>query len=417
MKFVSINKIRVVLDLEGTRRELGTLAWSSRERQAYFEYAPDFIASPLPISPFQLPVRAGLTPPGRIPREFEGLHGLFNDCLPDGWGRLLLDRRLEKIGVKIGDVTPIDRLSAVGRTGMGALAFIPERPQEKHARNDLDWFVEQVDRVQNEMDTAEIDALQQAQGGSAGARPKIMVGLNRERNSFYIDYGLGMEPGFEHWLVKGRSIHDREDIGVEEYAYALMARAAGLEMAETRLIETARGNRLFATKRFDRPSNGRLHMHTACGLVNASHREPTLDYESLHKITAALTRNSQDVSRMFRNMTFNVFAHNRDDHTKNHAFLMAGDGRWTLSPAYDLTYSQGPVGEHSASIGGEGRNPGKVHLLSVAKGASIAEGDAIEIIEEVRAAVDKWPRFADEAGLGKARADELDRKLNGRPRA
>ena len=200
---------------------------------------------------------------------------------------------------------------------------------------------------------------------------------------------------------------------MEEHAYALMARAAGLMMAETSVIETARGNRLFATKRFDRTASGRLHMHTASGLLNASHREAALDYGALHKLTAVLTRDSRDVARMFRHMVFNVLAHNRDDHAKNHAFLMGADGRWTLAPAYDLTSSDGPAGEHSAAIAGEGRDPGREHLLAVAKGASIPEREALGIIDEVRAAIARWPHFADEAGLGKARTAELEGKLNG----
>lgn len=412
MKFVPIRKMQVLLDLEGTKRELGTLAWSADERQAYFEYAPGFIAAPSPLSPFRLPVRAGLAAAGQVPREFEGLHGLFNDSVPDGWGRLLLDRRLAKIGARSGDISPIDRLSAVGANGMGALVFVPELDQDPRGQDDLDWFVEQVDRVQSEMDTAEIDALQAAQGGSAGARPKIMIGLDSSKQSFRLDYGLGMPQGFEPWLVKGRAIGDRADIGAEEHAYALMARAAGLEMAETTVIKTAKGNRLFATRRFDRRANGRLHMHTASGLLNASHRETALDYIALHKLTAVLTRNSRDVVRMFRHMTFNVLAHNRDDHAKNHAFLMRANGQWTLAPAYDLTYSDGPAGEHSAAIAGEGRHPRREHLLAVAKDASIAERDAREIIDEVRAAIAKWSQFADEAGLAKARTTELDRQLN-----
>lgn len=413
MKFVAIEKMKVALDLEGVPRDVGTLAWSSKERQAYFEYAPEFIADPLPISPARLPARAGLEPPGKIPDEFQGLHGAFNDSLPDGWGRLLLDRRLLKLGVQPEHVTPLDRLSAVGATGMGALVFKPQVPHEKHGPNDLDWFIEQVERVQNEMDTADIDALQEAQGGSAGARPKIMVGLSREKNSFFIDYGLGMKPGFEHWIVKGRTIRDRLDIGIEEHAYALMARAAGLRMADTAIIKTAKGDHLFATKRFDRTPAGRLHMHTASGLLNASHRSATIDYRGLHKATAALTRNSDDVVRMFQHMVFNVFARNRDDHAKNHSYLMGLDGQWTLAPAYDLTFSLGDHGEHSAAINGEGRNPGKQDILAVARGASIAEKQALEIIEVVRNAVDHWPEFADEAGLGKARSEELDLALNG----
>jgi serine/threonine-protein kinase HipA len=419
MRFIPVKEMKVVLDLEGSKRELGTLAWSSDERQAYFQYASDFIAAPLPMSPFRLPARPGWAAPGDVPSEFGRIHGLFNDSVPDGWGRMLLDRRLENIGVRPSDVTPLDRLSAVGTDGMGALAFIPELPHDKQGQNDLDWFVEQVERIHGEMDTADIDALQEAQGGSAGARPKIMVGLNNQKKSFHLDYGGDVPPGFERWMVKGRSIDDRKDIGVEEHAYALMARGAGLAMSDTCVIKTAKGSRLFATKRFDRNSNGRLHMHTASGLANVSHRLPQLDYEALHNITAMLTRNSQDVLRMFRNMTFNVFARNRDDHSKNHAFLMDAGGRWTLSPAYDLTYSDGPGGEHSAAIAGEGRNPGREHLLAVAKSASIVEREALEVIEEVRAAVDRWPRYADEAGLGKLRASELDQKLNGprRPQA
>lgn len=411
MKFVPVRKMQVLLDIEDTRRELGTLAWSADERQAYFEYAPGFVAAPLPVSPFRLPVRAGLAAAGPVPREFEGLHGLFNDSVPDGWGRLLLDRRLANIGAKAGDVSPIDRLSAVGGNGMGALVFVPELPGGERGQDDLDWFVEQVDRVQGEREIADIDALQAAQGGSAGARPKIMIGLDKQ--SFRLDYGLGLPAGFEPWLVKGRAIGDRDDIGVEEHAYALMARDAGLEMAETAVIETARGNRLFATKRFDRTAAGRLHMHTASGLLNASHREAALDYGALHKLTAVLTRDSRDVARMFRQMTFNVLAHNRDDHAKNHAFLMGADGRWTLAPAYDLTLSDGPAGEHSAAIAGEGRHPGQGHLLTVAKEASIPEREALGIIDEVRAAIARWPHHADEAGLGKVRTGEVDGKLNG----
>ncbi|PKR87862.1 type II toxin-antitoxin system HipA family toxin [Pleomorphomonas diazotrophica] len=413
MKFAPIRKMQVLLNLLGVRRELGTLAWSADERQAYFEYAPGFVVAPLPVSPFRLPVRAGLTAARSVPREFEGLHGLFNDSVPDGWGRLLLDRRLANIGAKPGDVSPIDRLSAVGGNGMGALVFVPELPNDRGGQDDLDWFVEQVDRVQGEMEIADIDALQAAQGGSAGARPKIMIGLDGGKQSFRLDYGLGLPEGFESWLVKGRAIGDRDDIAVEEHAYALMARDAGIEMAQTSVIKTARGNRLFATRRFDRTASGRLHMHTAGGLLNASHQEASLDYGALHKLTAVLTRNSRDVARMFRHMTFNVLAHNRDDHAKNHAFLMDGGGKWTLAPAYDLTFSDGPAGEHSAAIAGEGRHPGRDHLIAVAKDASIPEREALGIIDEVRAAIARWPRWADEAGLGKARTAELDGKLNG----
>ncbi|MET2832781.1 type II toxin-antitoxin system HipA family toxin [Mesorhizobium shangrilense] len=412
MKFRPIRKMKVTLDLEGLQRDLGTLAWSAEERRAYFEYAAEFTAAPLLISPFHLGVKAGLLPAQNEP--FNGLHGLFNDSLPDGWGRLLLDRRFQKAGIDYRTLTALDRLSAVGTSGMGALAFIPELPDDKRGRDDLDWFVEQVELVQQEMDTAEIDALQGAQGGSAGARPKIMIGLNPDQNIFVIDYGHQLKPGLERWIVKSRSSDDPIDIGVEEQAYALMARAAGLDMADTRILQTKKGNRLFATKRFDRTPQGRLHMHTASGLLHADHRQASLDYGSLHKLTHMMTRDSAEVLRMFAHMVFNVYARNRDDHSKNHAFLMGSNGQWRLSPAYDLTFSAGPGGQHSALIAGEGSNPGRQHLLAVAKGASISEQEALNVIERIRSAVDRWPRFADEAGLSRARTNEHDLVLNGR---
>lgn len=414
MRFRPVGKLEVVLYSEGAARPLGTLAWSSRERRAYFEYSPAFLASPLPVSPFRMPAATGLVAAPRDP--FEGLHGLFNDSLPDGWGRLLLDRRLRKSGIDHHALTPLDRLAAVGKTGMGALAYIPgfEAGDRHDGEADLDWFVEQVDLVQQEMDIANLDALQGAQGGSAGARPKIMIGYNETEGSFVLDYGQDMPEGFERWMVKARGAADPVGIGAEEEAYALMARAAGVEMSQTRLFETKKGNRLFGTRRFDRTSSGRRHMHTASGLLNASHREASLGYGDLHKLTAVLTRDSSEVARMFRRMTYNVYARNRDDHAKNHAFLMGEDGRWVLSPAYDLTFSSGPGGEHSADVAGEGRNPGEQHLMSVAKAASIPDAQAKDIIAGVRDAVGRWTEFADQSGLPAARAKELDRLLTGR---
>lgn len=411
MKFTPVRKMAVDLDLEGAVRRLGTLAWSTAERRAYFEYAPEFLAAPLLVSPFHLMAEPGVRPAPRDP--FDGLHGLFNDSLPDGWGRLLLDRRLRKAGIDHHMLTPLDRLSAVGQGGMGALAYRPELAEEGRGDGDLDWFVEQVEMIQGNMDTADIDALQGAQGGSAGARPKIMIGFDRGRDSFVIDYGQALAPGEERWIVKSRSAEDPPGIGAEEQAYALMARAAGLRMAETHLFHTRKGNRLFATKRFDRMPGGRLHMHTASGLLNASHREASVNYAMLHKLTFLMTRDSGEVLEMFRRMVFNVYARNRDDHAKNHAFLMGADGLWRLSPAYDLTFSAGPGGEHSADVAGEGRAPGTAHMLKVAEAASISPRIAKTAIDEVRAVIARWRDFADEAGLAAARRSELDRLLNG----
>ncbi len=156
-------------------------------------------------------------------------------------------------------------------------------------------------------------------------------------------------------------------------------------------------------------------MHTASGILNASHRQASLNYGQLHKLTQMMTRDSSEVLRMFRHMVFNVYARNRDDHAKNHAFLMTADGRWRLSPACDLTFSNGPAGEHSADVAGNGRTPGLREIMTVAKAASISERDAKDVVDQVRSAIGLWPKFAKE--VSKPRISELDRILNGRGRA
>ncbi|CAL4869223.1 hypothetical protein MMA231_03514 (plasmid) [Asticcacaulis sp. MM231] len=376
MKYKPVSRLKVTLDIEGASRCLGEMAWSHQERCAFFEFDGGYLNDPYTVSPFYLPAKSGAQPAKREP--FEGLHGIFNDSLPDGWGRLLLDRRLQKHGIDHHALTPIDRLAAVGATGMGALSYQPELPSPKglDPSTDMDWFAEEISRIQEELSITEIETLQGAQGGSAGARPKIMVGLSKDRKHIVIDYGQPLPAGYEPWLVKFRSSNDPQEIGAEEEAYARIARAAGVDMAETRLIETAKGKRLFATRRFDRNENGRLHMHTVSGLVHADHRTPSLDYKDVLKVVHMMTRDHQEVLRMYRRMVFNVLAHNRDDHAKNHALLMNWEGIWKLSPAYDLTLSSGPGGEHCTTIANEGRNPGQKHMLEIARITSITEREA-----------------------------------------
>lgn len=221
MKFMPVRRMRVSLDLEGTRRDLDTLAWSHQERRAYFEYSPNFLDAPTSVSPFHMWAKPELIAAPYEP--FDGLHGFFSDSLPDGWGRLLLDRRLAKRSIDYSLLTPQDRLSAVGQNGMGALVYAPEFSDDnsKHLQPGiLDWFVEHVDLVQREMDVADIETLQVAQGGAAGTRPKIMIGFNEAKNAFVLDYGQEMEPGYERWIVKGRSKDDHPEIGIEEWAYS-----------------------------------------------------------------------------------------------------------------------------------------------------------------------------------------------------
>jgi serine/threonine-protein kinase HipA len=408
-----VSRLEVSLDLGDEIRPVGILAWRVSERRSYFEYAPAFLDTPLPLSPFALNVAAGAAAAPHIP--FEGLHGLFNDSLPDGWGRKLLDRRLQRLGYDHQALGPLDRLAYVGQSGMGALIYRPEGSlAPERGEIDLDWLADQADLVQKEAPEADIDRLQANQGGSGGVRPKIVAGFDPATGLLLPDANAGRDPAYVPHIIKFKADSDPGEIGPEEYAYSLMARAAGVDMPFTRLLRGARGVGYFAAERFDRSPNGRRHIHTLSGLLHADHRIPSVDYGTLLKVTRHLTRDERHVKQMFRRMVFNVLARNRDDHAKNHAFLMDREGNWHPTPAYDITFSNGPGGEHNLTIAGEGRNPGHKHIMAEAKASSVKQSDAEEAYGVVRASVERWPEFAAEAGLSGRRTSELDFILNAR---
>ena len=208
--------------------------------------------------------------------------------------------------------------------------------------------------------------------------------------------------GFEHWMVKFSAKADMRDAGPIEFAYAEMAKAAGIDLPETKLFKVAKSIVHFGLRRFDRgPGNSRFHVHTFGNLIHSNFRVPSADYADLMKVTSALTRNYQDLLRAFRRMVFNIAAHNRDDHAKNFAFIMNEAGEWSLSPAYDLDFATGPGGEHTMTVMGEGRLPGRGHALQLAGKFDINLKDATAIIDQVNAGVAQWQSFADAAGCTK----------------
>lgn len=406
----------VLLDLGGEKIAIGRIAWRSSERRSYFEYSEAALDRNLNLSPFKLALKPGAQAAPHSP--FEGLHGLFNDSLPDGWGRKLLDRRLQRLGYDFLTLAPIDRLSFVGMSGMGALRYRPVGVLEDIADRsiDLDWLAHQAELVQEEAPDADVDKLQAAQGGSGGVRPKIVVGLDPKTGLMVRDDTTGLPRGYEPWIVKFRSEGDPREIGPEEYAYSLMAREAGIDMPETTLLPGSSGASYFGVKRFDRSEAGAVHVHTLSGLLHADHRVPEVDYAHLLKATRILTRDQRHVDRMFGRMVFNVLAHNRDDHSKNHAFQLDASGAWSPTPAYDLTFSRGPGGEHNMAIAGEGRSPTRRHIAEEGQAAGLSPAKTAAIYDRVRHAVDRWPVYAEQAGLSENRMAELDFVLNDRGR-
>ena len=201
--------------------------------------------------------------------------------------------------------------------------------------------------------------------------------------------------------MKFRALGDEHDIGAIEYAYALMARHAGIDISKTRQLEGQSGNRYFATRRFDVQGGGRIHVHSASGMLYADPSSAKIDYIDLLKLTFFVTRDVQEVLKMFRLAVFNVLTHNRDDHAKQFSYTMDREGVWRFAPAYDLTFSHGVGGEHFTAVCGYGKEIKREQLLQLAEKTQISARQASEIIEEVQDAVASWGKFAEQANVSK----------------
>ena len=363
----------------GEERMVGQLAETGTGpggRRIYFEYDPGFLRDPLWLSPFKLPPEPGLVE--HRDRAFGPVFGLFDDSLPDGWGLLLMDRFFQQQGSALAEVSVLDRLAYLGTRTMGALTYHP--PAEPADRD---------------------PQLLRAGGSPGGARPKVLVGV---RGDEILSGEEDLPPGYTHWMVKFQAREDPPDAGAVELAYSSMARDAGIDMPPTRLFETARGERFFGVERFDRRGNHRYHVHTFGNLIHADFRIPSCDYRQLLEVTRVLTRNHKEVLEAYRRMVFNVLAHNRDDHVKNFAFRLTDDGEWRLAPAYDLVFAPGPGGEHTMTVAGEGRAPGRRHLLRLAPAAGISSREAEPILDQVGTAVGRWRIQARRVGVGEESA-------------
>lgn len=355
-------------------RLVGTLAMTAGRKIA-FQYSKSWIEKGFSISPFSLPLKDQVFIPTKD--YFQGLFGVFADSLPDGWGRLLLNRLLRSYKQNPDDLTVLDRLAIVGRSGMGALTYQPEREFLKQGDNlDLDELAAQCQKILNTEYSDNLDELYQLGGTSGGARPKIMTS---------IDGG--------QWIIKFPAHVDGKNAGKMEYDYSCCAKQCGIIMSETRLFPSEKCEGYFGTKRFDRVVDTRgekkIHMLTAAALLELDFEQPSMDYHGLMKLTKILTNNNEmDLENMFRRMCFNVFAHNRDDHSKNFTFLYDEENdSWRLSPAYDLTYSNTYYGEHTTAVDGNGRNPGEKEILAVGIAAGMNKEKCLDIMKGIEASV------------------------------
>lgn len=408
---MSVDSLEVRLRFaKGSEHNVGELAVVGRD--IVFQYAESFLGLNLPVSPLHLPVRPGV-------QVYDGrgrmaVFGVFEDAMPDGWGRRLVDRHFQKTLGRSPEV--LERFAYVGERAMGALTFHPPQhgsplPDKVLDLADLGMQAWAFDADQIEDALPELRRLG---GTSGGARPKVLVGLPEDGKSSKqgILPGDGDLPsGYAHWIVKFNAKADGPDAGPLEFAYANMAVAAGAEVPEHRLIQTDIG-RFFAVRRFDRPSpEQRLHLHSAAGLLHADFRTPGDEYDVLFRLTEALTRDYSQKIELFRRACLNVLACNRDDHLKNFAFLMSSGGIWRLAPMFDFTFNVGPNGWQTLSVAGEGQNPRREHLMRLADQVELRSGDAKEIIAQARTAVAGFGKLAVKLKLSRATTELVRSRL------
>ena len=372
-----MNKIKK-LEVISNEKKIGTLALLNKSKidLLAFQYEDEWIKNGFSISPFSLPLENKVFIPKIDP--FNGMFGVFSDSLPDGWGKLLVDRTLKKNNIDPFEITSLDRLAIVGNSGMGGLEYIPQYDFEiKSEIKDLDELALSCKKILNTEYSENLDELFLLGGSSGGARPKILTNINGE-----------------DWIIKFPSKFDNDNIGKQEYDYSLCAKKCGIFMPETKLFPSKNCSGFFGVKRFDREKNSenkikKIHMVSVSGLLETSHRIPNLDYDILMKLTLKLTNDFEEVKKMYRLMCFNIFAHNRDDHSKNFSFLYNEVKRkWELSPAYDLTYSNSIGGEHATTVAGNGKNPTIKEILKVAENIGLKKDESEKIALEIKKIVE-----------------------------
>lgn len=388
------NKINVLLKFEEREIPVGQMVLDGKDIP--FKYHDDFIRSGWNISPLKLSFDDSIQV--AKPTPFDGIFGVFADSLPDAWGHLLMRKTLSSKGIAMEQLSILDRLSLMGDNTSGALIY---RPTESEAFNDfpiidLDTINENVQNVLEGESTEIIDQLFLVGGSPGGARPKVYAGYNSEDDQLLFGQDI-LPKNYHHWIIKFAAKVDSPDIANIEMAYFQMARAAKIDMMESRLLQGKSGKQYFATKRFDRVNNDRLHMLSAAGMFHDDFERSQMDYGTLMHEAYNLMNNHSIVEEILRRAAFNVFAHNRDDHSKNFAFLMNSSGDWKFAPAYDLTFSYSSHGMHSTTCARNGVNPGTKELMQLAEHFSIKNGEMI--IQEVKSVIKEWAHFANQEGV------------------
>ena len=357
---IKVNKLKCIYN----DKIVGYLI-ESKSGKVSFQYDDEWLENGFSISPFSLPLSKEIYTASKD--TLGGLFGVFWDSLPDGWGELLLRRKMAKNGINFDKVSILTRLSLVGKNGLGAINYIPTQFETNEFVNyDLDSLALEADKILNSEESKSLDELYYLGGSSGGARPKAHIIVNNEE-----------------WIVKFPSHIDPKNIGELEYKTNILAQKCGIKTAEVKLFESKINSGFFGCKRFDRKDNKRIHMISLSSLLETSHRIPNLDYIHLFKVIQKICVNQDDMYEAFRRMCFNVFYKNKDDHGKNFSFIYNEEKMgYELSLAYDLTSLPNKF-EHEMTVNGNG-NPSEKDLIYIAKMFNLRLDISKQIIDNIK---------------------------------
>ena len=415
-------------------REIGAVSVAAAGAVPVFQYRPEFVRSGVELSPVHMPLRTTPYSFAALNRDeaFHGLPGLLADALPDRWGQTLINVWLDAQGRSPDSFDVVERLCYIGTRGIGALEFQPAISTQAPHGTDLEVgklvelataVLEQraafVASLASDPDEQEMSAILTLGTSAGGARPKAIIAFNEQTGQVRSGQ-LDLGPGFQHWLLKfdgvggagDHGLHDPQGWGAIEFAYWRMARAAGIETPESRLLPE-NGRRHFMTRRFDRPdAGGKLHVQTVGALEHVSYNIPGIySYERAFLLVRKLGLGVPEAEALFRRMVFNIVARNQDDHVKNISFIMGRDGFWQLAPAYDLTFAFAPGNQwlqaHQMTANGKRDGFTVADLNAVGKAAGLKRGRPQHILAEVTDAVAEWPRIADELRISESMRDHI----------
>jgi serine/threonine-protein kinase HipA len=421
-----VKKLLVIYEGWGERWTLGTLADTGQE--ILFEYSAQAIERGLQLSPLHQPLPRAGAPTIAFKGEVHayGLPGFIADALPDGWGMLLMDRVLRKLGRNPREVSVLTRLAIAGGRAMGALSFEPAENDVLPAEQlELKVLAKEVEALHADHDVNDkspsddstairLKHLMQLGGSPQGARPKVLVDFNSRTGK--LSSGMPQLAGATPWLIKFPAQGEYPEVCAIEELYARVARQQKMDMPSSRFFDLGAKYSAFGVERFDRViTNSRLlrvPIMSLSALLQADHRLPSLDYETLLLATSRITGDQREVVKAFERCLFNVVMHNRDDHSRNFAFRLNEQGHWKLSPAFDLTYSFGPDGEHSTSIAGHGKDISRAYLIQVARKGGLSAQVANQCIDDCLQAARGIGKLAKELPIRNATMNLLQKTIS-----